>query len=141
MTLVVASAARPVSAERGPSPSECAVDGTCCFVTKPAAARWKPLGIDITFDRITVGDTGLERTQVRRALRRQAEPIEACFERDAAIDVVFVISPAGSAQHVAVATTAPNRSKCLVGALARIAFPVSDAVTEVAVTIQLRRRP
>ena len=143
VTLLVATAARSVSADRGPSPSDCAVSGTCCFLPRPAAAPWKPAVIDVDFERVTVVDAGLERTQVRRALRRQAaQSIAACFQRDGTVDVVFVISPAGAAQRPAVSAKDPRLAMCVAAALTRAAFPATDdaTLTEVTVTISGRTR-
>lgn len=141
VTLMVASAAAPVSADRGPSPSDCAVSGTCCFLARPAVAAWKPTAIVVDFERVTVGDVGLSRTQVRWALRRQAAPIEACFQRDSTIDVGFVLSPAGAAQRPTAHAKDPELATCVAGALRRIVFPVTEAsaLTEVTLTIRGRR--
>jgi len=143
VTLVVASAARPVSGDPGPSPADCVENGTCCFVQSAARVPFKPPVIDVAFDKLTVGDIGLDRARVRRSLRRQASPIEVCFYRDdGTVDVVFVIDPAGGA-HRADATAAASRlATCVAAALTRVAFPPSEdhTVTEVHVTITGTRR-
>ena len=143
VTLLVASAARPVSAQRGPSPSDCVANGTCCFVKSAARVPFKPPVIDIVFDNLTVGDTGIDRARVRRALRRQASPIEVCFHGgDGTVDVVFVIDPAGGAHRTDASAADSRLARCIASALRRVAFPSSDdhTVTEVHVTITGTRR-
>ena len=143
VTVLVASAARPVSADRGPFPWDCVANGTCCFVAKPAAVPFKPPVVEVSFDQVAVGDTGLERSQVRRTLRRQSNAIEACFHRDnGSVDVVFVIGPSGGA-HSATATSKDSRiATCVARELSLVAFPVAEdhEVTEAHVTISGVRR-
>jgi hypothetical protein len=133
VTLVVASAARPVSA------AECAVHGTCCFPVKADAARWwKATATEVVFERITVSDGGVHAWEIRRALLRQAAPIAACFERDgAAVTVSFVIAASG---HVIRADATPNHSMlatCVAATSTRVTFPATRdrALTRATVTI------
>jgi len=143
VTLLVATAARPVSADRGPLPWDCVANGTCCFVQKPTAARFQPPVIDVGVDRLSVGDTGLERSQVRRALRRQAMSLESCFHRDdGSVEVVLVIGPSGAARATEATGTSKRIEGCISRALARVVFPIAEdhAVTEARVTITGVRR-
>ena len=138
VTLMVASVAAPVSADRGPSPLDCAVSGTCCFLAKPASIRWTPQAIVIDFERVTVSDVGLSRTQVLWPLRRQAASIGACFQHAITIDVRFVISPAGAAQLPTARANEPEIATCVAAALRRIVFPLTEdaAWTEATLTIR-----
>lgn len=144
--LVIASAARSVSAERGPSPAECAIDGTCCFLAKPAATRWKPASIEVVFERLTVGG-GSNGFAVRRALRGQVARIEACFERagadGVAVDATFVVGPAGSVHRAESKAVDPTRAACVSAALAHVRLPHTRdlALTTVSVTVRARRLP
>ncbi len=143
VTLLVATAAQPVSADRGPLPWDCVANGTCCFVQKPTAVPFRPPVIDVSFDRVDVGAGGLERSQVRRVLRRQSAPLEVCFERaSGSVDVVIVIGPSGGAQATDATSKDPRIASCVTKALARVSFPVAEdnEVTQVAVTITGVRR-
>ena len=73
----------------------------------------------------------------------QAAPFEVCFQREGTADVAFLISPAGGVQRPIVSEKDSTLSRCLAAALARVTFPRSDdaAVTEVTVTVHVRRRP
>jgi hypothetical protein len=132
VTLVVASAARPVSA------SDCAIHGTCCFVRAAApVVRLESSPLAIEFDRISVGDTGLDRSSVRRALRRDATRLERCFTRASKVDVVFVIAPSGAASLITVTGGDRAVATCVASGLARIGFPAAGdlSLTEAHVTI------
>ncbi len=132
VTLLVASAARPVSA------ADCAVHGTCCFPVKADAAPWKATSTQVAFERITVSDGGVRAWEVRRSLLRHAAPIAACFDRDgAAVTVAFVIAASG---HVIRADATPKHSAlatCVAATWGRITFPATRdlALTHVTVTV------
>ncbi len=139
VTLLVASAARPVSA------NDCALHGTCCFGPKPVAMQWKPSSIEMVFEKLIVSEGGLNRLEVRRALVTHAAAVEACFERSSAVgiavDSVVVIAHPGVSNRAASKATDPTLARCVSAALARIRFsqPNDFAVTTISVRIHARR--
>jgi hypothetical protein len=139
VTLLVASAARPVSA------NDCAIHGTCCFGPNPAAKRWKPSSVEPVFGRFIVSDGGLQPWEIRRSLDRQAAPIAACFDLDGAIDatvsVTFVIGASGRVSHADAASKHSRLATCVAATWIRTTFPATRdfALTQVTVTVHARR--
>ena len=138
VTLLVASAARSVSA------NDCALHGTCCFGPPPVTIPWKASGFEARFERLVVGDAGLQRWAVRRSLDRQAGAISACFDRDGAIDAaVFVTFVVGESGHVRRADATSKHSRlatCVAAAWVRITFPATHdfALTQATVSVTAR---
>lgn len=134
VTLLVAAAAAPVSA------SDCAIHGTCCFVTRPAPTPWKPSAIEVVFDHLTISEGGLDRLAVRRELGRQAAPIEACFDVDGAVGVAveLVIGAAGHVNRAAAtAPTHPKLATCVARALTHVKFPATRDLALTAVSLRI----
>ena len=139
VTLLVASAARPVSA------NDCAIHGTCCFGPKPVATRWKPSSLELAFERITVGGVGLRPWEIRRSLHRHPGPIAACFDLDGAIhatvSVTLVIGASGQVNRADAASSHAKLATCVAATAGRITFPATRdfALTQATVTVHARR--
>lgn len=137
VTLMVASAARPVSA------NDCAIHGTCCFGPKPVVIQLRSSSIEAVFERFTVSAGGVRHWEARRSLNRQAGPIAACFHLAGAItatvSVTFVIGSSGRVIRADATSKHSRLATCVAAAWGGITFPAAgDAITEATVTVHGR---